>query len=69
MMEQITKRLAADLLPKRKADGHKGSFGKVCVIGGSVGYTGAPVYAAEAATRSGSGLVFLGTPGAVYPIV
>ena len=46
-MEQITKRLAAALLPERKADGHKGSFGKVCVIGGSVGYTGAPVYAAE----------------------
>jgi len=68
-MEQITKRLAAALLPERKADGHKGSFGKVCVIGGSVGYTGAPVYAAEAATRSGSGLVFLGTPAEVYPIV
>ena len=68
-MERMTKKLAAALLPPRKADGHKGSFGKVCVIGGSVGYTGAPVYAAEAATRTGSGLVFLGTPGEVYPIV
>jgi len=68
-VEEITRELAAALLPKRRADGHKGSFGKVCVIGGSVGYTGAPVYAAEAATRAGSGLVFLGTPGAVYPIV
>lgn len=68
-MEYITKELAAALLPKRKADGHKGTFGKVCVIGGSVGYTGAPVYAAEAATRTGSGLVFLGTSEAAYPIV
>ncbi len=68
-MEQITRELAAVLLPPRKKDGHKGSFGKVCVIGGSVGYTGAPVYAAESATRTGSGLVFLGTPKEAYPIV
>ena len=37
-MEHITKELAAALLPKRRADGHKGTFGKVCVIGGSVAY-------------------------------
>lgn len=68
-MERITKKMAAAMMPPRRSDGHKGTFGKVCVIGGSVGYTGAPVYAAEAATRMGSGLVFLGTPGEVYPIV
>jgi len=68
-MEQITKALAASLLPARDPDGHKGTFGKVTVIGGSEGYTGAPVFAAEAAGRCGSGLVFLGTPGEVYPIV
>lgn len=34
-----------------------------------MGYTGAPVYAAEAAMRTGSGLVFAGVPENVYPIV
>ncbi len=68
-MEEIRHALAAALLPPRDAAGHKGTFGKVCVIGGSTGYTGAPVYAAEAAVRTGSGLVFVGTPAEVYPIV
>ena len=68
-MEEIGHALAAALLPPRDAAGHKGTFGKVGVIGGSTGYTGAPVYAAEAAVRTGSGLVFVGTPAEVYPIV
>ena len=41
---------------RRDPGGHKGTFGKVCVYGGCVGYTGAPVYAGEAAARTGSGL-------------
>ena len=61
--------LARRLLPPRRADGHKGDFGRVYVVAGAVGYTGAPVYAAEAAARTGSGLVFVGVPEAVYPIV
>lgn len=56
-------------LPLRPADGHKGTFGKVLILAGSVGYTGAPVLAARAATRCGCGLVSLGVPNAVYPIV
>lgn len=68
-MEQITASLVRRLLPKRRPDGHKGDFGKVYVYGGCVGYTGAPVYAGEAAVRCGSGLVFVGVPQAVYPIV
>ena len=47
-------------LPARKADAHKGDFGRVLIIAGSVGYTGAPALAARAAVRMGSGLVFLG---------
>ena len=54
-------------LPKRKAGGHKGDFGKVLVIGGAVGYTGAPYLAASAAVRSGCGLVFLGVPESIWP--
>ena len=42
-------------LPRRDPEGHKGDFGKVYVLGGSVGYTGAPVFCSRAAVR-GSGL-------------
>ncbi len=56
-------------LPRRPADGHKGTFGKDYILAGSVGYTGAPVLAARAACRTGAGLVFLDVPGEVYPIV
>lgn len=68
-MKDITKNLVRKLLPPRDPDGHKGTFGKIYVLGGAVGYTGAPVYAGEAAARCGSGLVFLGVPEVVYPIV
>ena len=68
-MEEITRELVRALLPPRDPGGHKGTFGRVYVYGGSVGYTGAPVYAGEAAVRTGSGLVYVGVPGEVYPIV
>lgn len=55
-------------LPARRADAHKGDFGRALIIAGSVGYTGAPTLAARAAVRSGAGLVFLGVPGAIYGI-
>ena len=61
-MESITKALCRALVPRRAPEGHKGTFGRVAVIGGAVGYTGAPVYAGEAAARTGSGLVFVGVP-------
>ena len=70
MEKQVfTGELAAEVLPGRRADGHKGDFGRVSITGGSVGFTGAPVLAAYGAARSGSGLVFLGVPEPVYPIV
>jgi len=49
------------LLPARQADAHKGHFGHVMVIGGDVGHGGAAIMAAEAAARSGAGLVSLAT--------
>ena len=64
----FTEKEAARALPPRPFDGHKGTFGKVLIIGGSVGLTGAPVLAAGAAARTGSGLVYLGVPGEIYPI-
>ena len=55
-------------LPRRQADGHKGTFGKVLVVGGAVGYTGAPYLTALAAVRSGCGLVSLGVPEIIWPV-
>lgn len=68
-MEPITRQMVRTLLPPRDPAGHKGTFGRVYICGGCVGYTGAPVYAGEAAARTGCGLVFVGVPGEVYPIV
>lgn len=56
------------VLPRRPRTAHKGDFGKVFILAGSEGYTGAPVLAANAAVRSGAGLVFLGVPRDIYPI-
>lgn len=56
-------------LPRRKANSHKGDYGRLLIVGGSEGYTGAPVLAASAALRGGAGLVFVGVPRDIYPIV
>ena len=56
-------------LPRRRRDAHKGDFGRVNILGGSVGYTGAPVFAAQAAVRTGAGLVSVGVPAPVWPVV
>ena len=61
--------LVDSLLPRRDRNAHKGDFGRVLILAGSVGYTGAPVLAANAALRTGAGLIFTGVPEAVYPIV
>lgn len=56
-------------LPRRRRDAHKGDFGRVGIWAGSVGYTGAPVFAARAAVRTGSGLVFLHVPQDIWSVV
>lgn len=59
---------AADVsLPRRDRAAHKGDFGRVFVLGGCVGYSGAPVLAARAAVRAGAGLVTVGVPDPVWP--
>lgn len=57
-----------NLLPDRPIAAHKGDFGKIFLLAGSVGYTGAPVLSALGALRSGAGLVFLGVPESIYQI-
>lgn len=55
-------------LPARKPDGHKGDFGKLLIVGGAVGCTGAPYLTASAAERSGCGLVYLGVPEGIWAV-
>lgn len=56
---------AAGCFPKRSPDTHKGTFGRVAVIGGSRGMIGAPVLAGRAALRAGAGLVALAVPAEI----
>jgi len=57
------------LLPPRPAGSHKGVFGHLLVLAGSVGKTGAAAMAAEAALRAGAGLVTLGVPASLNDIL
>ena len=66
--QTVETEFAKDVLPRRKTDGHKGNFGKLLIVGGAVGYTGAPYLTAAAAVRSGTGLVFLGVPQAIWAV-
>ncbi len=53
-------------LKVRPRDSHKGTFGRVIVVGGSINYPGAPALAGMGAYRAGAGLVTLAVPGPVY---
>lgn len=61
-------RLPKQLL-KRKPDSHKGDFGHVFILAGSTGMTGAAYLCAQAAIRCGAGLVTLGIPKSLNPIM
>lgn len=70
-MPDIVELQASDisrLLPKRQRDSHKGSYGKILLLCGSVGCTGAAYLAAMGALRTGAGLVYLGVPESIYAI-
>ena len=56
------------LLLDRDPWGHKGTFGKILLLCGSRGFTGAAYLAAMGALRTGAGLVFLGVPESIYEI-
>jgi len=60
---------AAALIPERPFDAHKGSVGKVFVLAGSVGLTGAAALSSMAALRVGAGLVTLGCPASLNDIL
>ncbi len=62
------RRSPAALLPERPVRGHKGSFGKLLVIAGSLDYAGAALLVCRAAGRAGAGLVTLAVPESLQPL-
>ena len=68
MIRRLNHETVLSLLPDRNPWGHKGDFGKLLLLCGSRGYTGAAFFAAMGALRSGAGLVFLGVPESIYGI-
>lgn len=65
---ELDRERALALLPERDPDGHKGDFGKILLLCGSRGFTGAAYFAAMGALRTGAGLVYLGVPESIYAI-
>ncbi len=65
----LEKKTIRDLFPSRPFNSHKGSFGHLLVLAGSPGKTGAAALCANAAKRIGTGLVTLGVPEQINPVV
>lgn len=61
----MTVEIVREILPVRPVDSHKGSFGHVLAIAGSVGMAGAAMLSSMSALRVGAGLTYLATPRAV----
>ena len=68
-IELLTRERMREIVPLRAADSHKGDFGRVLVVAGSLGRSGAAHLAAIGALRSGAGLVTIATPKSCVPIV
>ena len=67
-MKELDHNQVLNILPDRDPFAHKGKFGKILLLCGSRGYTGAAALASMGALRSGAGLVFLGVPENIYAI-
>ena len=61
--------MLAGVLPARKPDSHKGDYGHGLILAGSPGKTGAAALCAQAAMRAGTGLVTLGVPASLNPVL
>jgi ADP-dependent NAD(P)H-hydrate dehydratase / NAD(P)H-hydrate epimerase len=68
-IELLTRERMRELVPARSAESHKGDFGRVLVVAGSLGRSGAAHLAGLGALRSGAGLVTIATPKSCLPIV
>lgn len=69
LVNLITRDMVRELLPRRKPNSHKGTYGRIFILGGSPGLTGAPAMAGQAALRSGSGLITVGIPAGLNPVL
>ena len=67
-IKELTHETVLSLLSDRDPWGHKGTFGKVLLLCGSRGFSGAAYLAAMGALRTGAGMVFLGVPESIYAI-
>lgn len=67
-MLQLDHEMVLKLLPDRNVNAHKGDFGRILLLCGSRGYTGAAALAAMGSLRSGAGLPFLAVPESIYAI-
>lgn len=70
LMRRISERELAELLPRRAREAHKGTHGRVLIVGGGPGMPGALRLAGESALRTGAGLVTVaGAPGNLVPVM
>ena len=67
-MNYMNETIIRQLLPRRERDTHKGDYGKILLLCGSRGFTGAAALAAMGALRTGAGLVYLAVPERIYAI-
>ena len=67
-MKYVNETFIRQLLPRRERDTHKGDYGKILLLCGSRGFTGAAALAAMGALRTGAGLVYLAVPESIYAI-
>jgi NAD(P)H-hydrate epimerase len=68
-LELLTRERMRELVRVRAAESHKGDFGRVLIVAGSLGKTGAAHLAALGALRSGAGLVTVATPRSCLPVL
>lgn len=66
---KVEEQTVRQAFPKRRADTHKGDYGRVLIVSGAGRYTGAPFFCAQAAVNTGSGLVFLAHPEGIHSIL
>lgn len=67
-MKELDHKAVLSILPDRQILAHKGNFGRILLLCGSCGYTGAAYLAAMGALRTGAGLTYLGVPESIYAI-
>lgn len=68
LLQPIDTAKIASFFPKREVNTHKGNYGRILLLCGSRGYTGAAALAAMSALRCGAGVVYLGVPNSIYEI-